>query len=134
MGPFQRVAEPAWERVDATVRACAELERYVEAKGSVLAHQVAWTLLQKVFALTIDYDMRLCPAGALEGSRRRLTEALRSVAEKVCGPLDNEAMQQLALPGPLGGCGLRLATEDSANAAFWPGRRTASMCWQWRPA
>ena len=82
---------------------------------------MAWTLLAKAATMALTYDARLVPRDTLEITSRGLERHIcEAVAWLLGGELDEQAMKRLALPGALGGCGLRMdGVGLAADAAFW---------------
>ena len=75
--------------------------------------------LTKCAARALDFDARLVPSRILDPVTRSLDAALRQTATHALGQaLTDDEWCQLQLPGPLGGCGLRLPSTIMA-AAYW---------------
>jgi len=119
LGSGGAVVKPAEERAKAAEEACARLVEYLGRRKDVHTHQVAWTLVQKTVARSLDYDMRMCPEEALAGVRGRVVAAARSVVDILAPKLDEDAWGQMGLPGMFGGCSLRLPSAVMSNASYW---------------
>ena len=82
---------------------------------------MAWTLLARAATAALTCDARLVPRDTLEITSRELERHIcEAVIGLLGGELDEHAVKRLALPGALGGCGLRMdAVGLAADAAFW---------------
>eukprot|EP00974_Lingulodinium_polyedra_P004152 390214-Lingulodinium_polyedra.AAC.1 len=83
---------------------------------------VVWKVLTASVCRRLDYDCRLCPAGALHPAISALRQQVHSTARAIAGwELSAVELRQLALPTRFGGCGLAPPDAHAADAAFWAG-------------
>ena len=109
----------AVERKDEAVLLCSGIRALALADIEEAKLQACWTLLIKCAARALDYDARVVPPSVLPDVAVALDQSLRETADVLCGRrLSEEAWQQLQLPGPLGGCGLRLPS-TVLHAGYW---------------
>jgi len=113
------MAAPAEKRVAEAIEATVQLAAYVDMRQCNDSLQVAWTILGHSVTKALDYDLRLCPSWALLESLSSLRSACVATVRHLVGrDVDEHAILQAALPGPLGGCTLRIPTEATADAAY----------------
>ena len=122
LGPPALAAAPAAERAAGAAACARRLAEMARRRADPLAAQCAWTILSKSVAHALDYDARMCPAGALSQAFGMVQQAVRDAAQAIIGKaVDDDAWAQLQLPGALGGCSLRVASGSYAEAAYWAG-------------
>ena len=120
LGPYARVAEPAMKRAREAAGVAERLCDLIAARPNEFALQAAWSILQKCVARALDFDSRLCPAWALSGARDFLQDAIRKVISAAVGAdLSADEVEQIFLPGELGGVGLRDLPDSTLHAAYW---------------
>ena len=113
------MALAAQARSDKAVELCKHVQELATTDIGIPRLGAAWTLLSKCCARALDYDARLVPSGALDAATSALDAALRDASTAICAKtLDDDAWDQLTLPGPLAGCGLRLPSA-MADVALW---------------
>ena len=112
-------AANAGKRATKAIELCANVQELATTEIGCAKLSVAWALLVKCAARALDYDARVVPPEILEPHAAKLDLAIRAAAEAVLGRAASEAeWDQLCLPGPLGGCGLRLPSTVAAPA-YW---------------
>ena len=80
--------------------------------------QVAWVVTQKSIKEALAYDIRIMPRDLLTDHMRRIEEAAKLVIDEIWGEKMSQAQwERLKLPGPLGGCGMRMP-DMAAEAAL----------------
>ena len=122
LGDAKATADAARQRADTAVQLCRHVAELATTDLGIPRLGAAWTLLTKCCARALDYDARLVPSGALAGVTSNLDDAVRKTVTAVCAKdLPTDAWAQATLPGPLGGCGLRLpsAMLDIGLWASW---------------
>ena len=118
-GPYGTGADHAAARADKAIELCMHIKELATTDIGISKLSVAWALLIKCAARALDFDARVVPPESLRPHAARLDVALRSAAEAVLGKQTSEAeWDQVCLPGPLSGCGLRLPTRV-LEPAFW---------------
>ena len=111
---------PALKRAEAAAGMCAKLRSLLVAGLAESPHQPVWMMLSRSAARRLDYDARVCPAGALERAAELVDGAVEDTFRALLGVRAGPAaMAQTRLPGPLGGLGLRgvRATADAHYVA-----------------
>ena len=118
LGPFQYALHAARKRIDkASVFYEKLLELMCRCADEASLH-AAWLLTAKSLNQTLCYDARLLPLEVVACVTSQLGSMVRRAAGRIAGcTISSEAWEQVQLPGPLGGMGLRLA-ESSAHAAY----------------
>ena len=122
LGDAKATADAARQRADTAVQLCRHVAELATTDLGIPRLGAAWTLLTKCCARALDYDARLVPSGALAGVTSNLDDAVRKMVTAVCAKdLPTDAWAQATLPGPLGGCCLRLpfAMLDIGLWASW---------------
>eukprot|EP00973_Karenia_brevis_P084209 11685608-Karenia_brevis.AAC.1 len=94
------------------------LRDFLMGSDDACSLHVAWWIFSKSMREALCYDLRILPYTYLRPLLDELEEAMREVATALVGyVLSDDKWCQMQLPGPLGGLGVRLAS-NSADAAF----------------
>ena len=118
LGPYQFALESARKRLDRASIFKDKLTELVATDTDDSTLHVAWLLTTKSLNQTLTYDARLLRPEVLAGVTGQLGSMVRTAVEHIMGrSLTGDAWEQLQLPGPLGGMGLRLPTVSS-HAAY----------------
>ena len=119
VGSVDGGAANAGKRAAKAMELCTHVQELASTEIGCAKLGVAWALLVKCAARALDYDARVVPPEALMPHATELNRALKAAAEAVLGRAASETeWDQLCLPGPLGGCGLRLPSFVAAPA-YW---------------
>ena len=118
LGPYQFALESARKRLDRASIFKDKLTELVATDTDDSTLHVAWLLTTKSLNQTLTYDARLLRPEVLAGVTGQRGSMVRTAVEHIMGrSLTGDAWEQLQLPGPLGGMGLRLPTVSS-HAAY----------------
>ena len=133
VGPGADLAQTARKRAEAASAVAERICTLATSDLGIPKLAAAWTLLTKCCARALDYDARLVPSSVLGDVTSSLDKVLRKTADTICAKqLPDDAWDQLTLPGPLAGCGLRTsgAMLDIALWASWEShqRRARQIC------
>ena len=119
VGDPAATAAAAQQRADAAIQLSTHIRELATTDLGIPRLGAAWTLFTECCVRAPDYDARLVPSLALASVTSALVDALRVTVSAVCAKdLPTDAWDQITLPGPLAGCGLRLPTA-MADVALW---------------
>ena len=118
LGPFQYAVHAASRRLDKASVFHDKLAELVSSCTDDVTLHAAWLLIAKSLNQTLCYDARLLHSDAVGDVMGLLGSMVRGAVERIVGcNFAQDCWEQLQLPGPLGGMGVRLQSA-SAHAAF----------------
>ena len=121
LGPYSVQAQPARKRLERAKLVASAVTKILE-HGTSHSVEAAWWLTAKSLAQQLSYDCKVVPAKALSPLADELERLCKQSVNSLCAqPLTDRQWQQIQLPGPLGGCSLRLPSNcmDSSYVATW---------------
>eukprot|EP00973_Karenia_brevis_P030373 4188491-Karenia_brevis.AAC.1 len=119
LGPQQLLLESAWKRLDAAKVFGQRIRQFCEGSVDQCSLHVAWCMTLKSLREALAYDIRIIPSDTLEPLLKQHAQVMRDSVQCILGRgLTDEEWQVVQLPGPVGGCSMRLPL-TGADAAYY---------------
>ena len=133
LGPHALGTHATRVRLSKALVYAQNLKQYIHECADECHLHISWIHVSKCLAKALSYDARLLPPETYNGVAGVLDNAVKEVMDILLGcEIPSLKWNLLQLPGPLGGCGGRLASSESLAAftATWlnTNRKVFAIC------